>query len=1012
MSSLWWSLGVRFEQPAYLLLLLLVPVVIALSFRSLSGLGPGRRIVALIFRSAVIVVIACALAGLQRVKTTDDLSVAFLLDRSNSMPANHAGSALQFIKATEENMRPDDTLGIVGFSGKSAVLQLPEAGLRIQEVSDPLLADQTNLAAAARLALAMFDETAIRRLVLISDGNENAGEILQEASNFAAAGVPIDVLPVRYTYEREIVLESLRAPAIITGGEATVKQQVILRSTLNEPTSGTIKLYQGNRLVLSKEVRVPPGRSSHPLIVPLSEQAAYPFRAVFEPAERERDTIAANNEGRAFTIVSGPGEILLVTTPENRASSEFMAQQLAREKVDVRIVEAGAQPLTQAELLNVSLVILDNVPADLVPSNEQDALRRYVEDLGGGLVMVGGDESYSAGGWIDSPVEAVMPIEFDVKSKKQIPKGALVLIMHSCEIPQGNYIGERIAIAAVKTLSSRDLIGVLAWDWQGGDKNWTVPLQPAGAKTAAINAIKQMSMGDLPDLTPVVKQAVDALAVRSDAAARHILITSDFDPQFNVRGGEGGRLLQKMKDNNISCSTVSIGWGGHPIDAAKANAIAQGAAKGGKHYAVKDFSKLPQIFIKEARIVQRSTFYENEEGFVPRITPGAAKVLPGLQTTGVPRLNGYVVTTRKPLADVPLVRDTEEGQDPILAHWQAGLGRTVAFTSGMWPRWGQSWANWDRFGANWAQLIRWAARQGEGSDLDVQAVQDQGQGVIRIRGYDGNTQALRGATMGGEVYRPDGAAVPMTLERIGPGEWEGRFDTDLAGSYIANMMLRLADGSQIPVRSGLSVAYSPEYRELAANVPLLNEIAERTRGRVLTAEQARDVFNRAGLALAETRRPVWEDLIRLMLLLFLLDVAVRRIAITPADVVRRVRQFFRELAGGTPSAEASAATLGSLKGARDQAREALSKRQGEAGRPPDRSARYEPPASDERSREQLSQALGGASELDQPVVSRPTRKPQRVDEGQYTSRLLAAKKRAQQQREQSEQQDEPPADGS
>jgi hypothetical protein len=206
------------------------------------------------------------------------------------------------------------------------------------------------------------------------------------------------------------------------------------------------------------------------------------------------------------------------------------------------------------------------------------------------------------------------------------------------------------------------------------------------------------------------------------------------------------------------------------------------------------------------------------------------------------------------------------------------------------------------------------------------------------------------------------------------------------------------------LQTGVSVAYSPEYRELATNLPLLTRIADRTNGRVLDEDSATQIFDRAGLPLAETRRPIWEDLLRLMLLLFLLDVAVRRIAITPQDIATKFRNFMRDIAGSRPQPDEAAAVLSNLKGARQQTRTGLTGRS-ETGPTPARDARYEAPKSDEQVSEELSQALGGASEVDQPVVARPTRKQPRVDEGQYTSRLLAAKKRAREQRDQNQDDD-------
>jgi len=237
--------------------------------------------------------------------------------------------------------------------------------------------------------------------------------------------------------------------------------------------------------------------------------------------------------------------------------------------------------------------------------------------------------------------------------------------------------------------------------------------------------------------------------------------------------------------------------------------------------------------------------------------------------------------------------------------------------------------------------------------------------------------------------------------QTGPGRYEGEFDARQAGSYILNLAYRMGTGSEASsgsLQTGLSIAYSPEFRELQANEPLLSQLADRTGGRVVESDQAEKVFDPAGLPKAESRAAVWETLIKLMLLLFLLDVAVRRVAINPAELARKARAFIGDLAGRRRPAEASAAVLSTLKGTRERLREDMQQRApaSEVGTPPDRSARYEAPVPDSKVTEELSKALGGASEheVEAPVVARPTRKKPAASEADYTSRLLRAKRRA------------------
>jgi uncharacterized membrane protein len=850
------------------------------------------------------------------------------------------------------------------------------------------------------MSMALFPSDAAKRLVLLSDGNENVGQLLDEADWYAANHVPIDVLPARYERGDEVVFEQLITPAIAHVDD-TINLQMVLRTRQQsgQPVRGRLQLYHNDRLVplggdAGGEITLEPGLERIQVPVPLKAAGAHRFRAVFQPSDPDADMLIANNTGEAFTIVSGQSRILIVTTAVNAKSAEILADALRSENLEceVQVLENDERPLDALRLLDYSLVILSNVPANQIVEAEQDALSSYVRDSGGGLVMVGGDESFGAGGWMGSTVEEVMPVSFDVKSKKQIPKGALVLVMHACEIPQGNYWGERVAVAAVKTLSRFDLAGVLSYQWDANKGFWVAPLQQVGDKRRIIQQILNMQMGDMPDLDQVMRPGVEQLIARRDAAARHMIVISDFDPRAPQPD-----LLKLMKEHKISASTVAIGYGGHPIDETKARNIAN--TTGGKFYRTNNFSELPQIFIKESRIVRRALI--NENPFRPILKSTLSEVVTGLAGDALPQLGGYVVTTIKPLAQMPLIRRTSESEDPLLAYWQVGLGRTVAFTSGMWDRWGPEWASWPKFSKLWSQIVRWAARQSEEARFDVSTSFKDGKGKIRITALDQEASAVDFLNIHGNLVKPNYESEPVRLIQTGPGEYEAEFDARLPGNYIINAIYTDSSGGEQPVvrqlQTGLSVPYSPEYREMKPNMPLLTELAERTGGRVLTPEQATSVFDRGSLPRAETRRTIWEDLVRLMLLLFLIDVAVRRIAISPVDVYRRARKWLSEKAGSGGPVAASEAALSALKATRERVRDGMQTPEQaptEAGVAPDRSARYEPPTTEQKATDDLNKALGGASETDAPVVSRPTRKQTPTTETDYTSRLLRAKRRA------------------
>ncbi|GAI26378.1 unnamed protein product, partial [marine sediment metagenome] len=245
---------------------------------------------------------------------------------------------------------------------------------------------------------------------------------------------------------------------------------------------------------IAASVDLKPGTNVKTVSLPVGTRGMHEFEAVFVPDDPEDDRISQNNHVTALTFVAGPGHVLVVDA--DGSAGMALTRILQNCNIDTRYCPVAEIPDSLARLMDTDSIILTNTDCSNFTYQQQEMFCRYVTELGGGLIMVGGPESFGAGGWIGSPVAEILPVDLDPPQKKQLPKGALVLIMHSCEMPQGNLWGERIAIAAIKTLSRLDLVGILAYNWQGSG-DWVFPLSAVGDKQAVISAIKQMQIGDM-----------------------------------------------------------------------------------------------------------------------------------------------------------------------------------------------------------------------------------------------------------------------------------------------------------------------------------------------------------------------------------------------------------------------------------------------------------------------------------------------------------------------------------
>ncbi len=869
------TLPFEFNEPVWLWVCLLVPLLLVTSRRSLAGLDPVRRYAALLLRSALVIVLACCLAGLQRVQRNDDLTVMFLMDRSHSVQAMQDEQE-HFMREASKDLPADDRVGVIDFARHAFLEQQPlKGGYVIPAGRFPIMqgTDRTDVASAMRLAMAMFPHDTAKRMVLLSDGNDNMGNLLEEARRAAADGIPVDIVPLRYRHKNEVYFERVIAPTHAQKGEQIPVRMVV---HTDRATSGTLLLYvNGQLLTLPEEstrLSLHAGDNTFVVTIPVLTTGAQTFEAVFRPDDVEQDTIALNNSASAFTFVSGPSRVLLITS--NADSDRVLANALESEGVGVELRDVS--DLGQFDLLQMvsyTSIILSNVSASNFTDDQQRDLVTYVKDMGSGLIMLGGDESFGAGGWIGSPVAEIMPVSFEIKHKRVIPRGALVIISHSCEIPRGNFWGKEMAKRSVDTISSQDYVGVLAYTYSPGGENWEVPLDLATNKAAVKAKIDRMQIGDMPDFGATMTMALRELTVGrgKDAAQKHVIILSDGDAS-----APSNSLVQDFVRNKITVSTIAIGWGGHVMQATLRDIAKK---TGGKFYAARNPKQLPQIFSKESKVIKRPLIVDAP--FQPAVLDAHSELLAGVDGSSLPALGGMVLTSPKdsPNVIIPLIRPTDDGEDPVLAHWQYELGKTVAFTSGQWEVWGGEWTSWSKYAKFWAQVVRWTMRQDLPANFDTYTRIDGDTARIVIDALDKDASYLNNLQLSTRVINPNGVTLPVKFVQTGPGKYEASVPVDQAGQYLANVQIRHNEKYLGTLRTGVTVPFSPEYRDLVPNEAMLRQVSEITNGRWLNEIPEEAGVFKHDLPPSESKRPAWDwALAWLLLPIFLLDVSVRRLA--------------------------------------------------------------------------------------------------------------------------------------
>ncbi|MCG8449749.1 MAG: VWA domain-containing protein, partial [Pirellulales bacterium] len=520
-----------FDSAGYLLLLVLLPLMWWLSYRSLSGLGKWRRLVVLTLRSVVLTIIVLALADMQYQRRSDQLTVIYLLDQSLSIPTDQRQAMVDYVNdSIEQHFHQDDQdrYAVIVF-GRNASVEMPLVNVkiplssRIETVLDP---EYTDIATAIQRAQAMFPHDSAKRIVLVTDGNQNLADAPREARSAAASGVSIDVVPVVLAARSEVAVEKVDVPASARRGQP-FELRVVLRNDAPEGSEQTVagklrmvrKAGDNEQTIVVQDVEIPPGKRVFTIPEEIYQPDFYTYEAHFTPEDAAADGMTQNNLASAFTHVRGKGNVLLIENWDKQGEFDYLVDRLRQEEIAVDVRSSDRLFVSLAELQRYDSIVLANVSSstgttgDNVSSFSDEQIQilvRNTREMGCGLVMMGGPDTYGAGGWTNTELEKAMPVDFEIKSAKVIPVGALVLMMHAGEMPKANFWQKKIAAASIKMLGSRDYCGLIQWN---GTDQWLWGQSRGGLITVGPNRkmmlarVDQMMIGDMPAFDPAMKMA-------------------------------------------------------------------------------------------------------------------------------------------------------------------------------------------------------------------------------------------------------------------------------------------------------------------------------------------------------------------------------------------------------------------------------------------------------------------------------------------------------------------------
>ena len=860
-------MSLEFLRPRALLLLPLALAAVIVIARLRRRAGIKRRL-ALIARILMVALCVLALAGPSILLPGGNSAVWLLADASDSARALQEDMTAALRLALDHKNASLDA-GVIAF-GANAMVEAPlSAQPAYHGVRTAVDGRDTDLAGALTLAGALLPSDAGGRIAVLSDGL--TGDVTAAARQLSQRGIPVDVLPFAPETVPDAQVTQVSLPGHVYEGQAFT---VTVRVDAALDTTATLVLSQDRTPVDTRQVTLRRGENTFVFrdVARTSGVVTYEARLLAAGDERVQ-----NDSLGAYVTVQGAPRVLLIEGKSGEGSE--MAALLSAAGMRTETVQATQMSDAAEDYLAYDAAVLVNVDHDSASAAQWQALSQAVRRLGRGLAVIGGDSSYALGGYRGTELEEMLPVTIDVRSKLDLPSLALMLVIDkSGSMSEGMFgttrleLAKEAAMRACEVLTENDQVGVIAFD---DTAKWVSPLAQVTDVAAVQERIGTIRLGGGTAFYTALYESAQALKA-SDAAQKHVIFLSDGDP------GDSGYedVVQEMAENGITLTTVAVGSGANQR---LLRTLAQTGK--GRAYAADEFDNLPKIFTKETYLVSGS--YVQNRTFTPVIVHDSILT----DFPGFPRMTGYLATAEKNLATVELMSDRE---DPILAWWQYGAGRVLAFMGDSRGAWTAELLSWDQAAAFYGGMAAFVLPSGErGGEISAQRTGDSLR-VAYAAPEDGgglNTRVF--------ALLPDGSQAEAALAETGPGEYTGTLPAEQDGVYALRVEQYREDGSLARVmESGVVAGYSREYDlTQLQSTGALEALADLTGGQVFTdpAELLRAPGKRASQRVELTAPLLWA-----LLILLLLDIAQRRLGWDAALEKRLRARAQREPAPADP----------------------------------------------------------------------------------------------------------------
>lgn len=863
------------------------------------------------WRAALLVLAILLLCRPWLIRTSSALGVCVLVDRSESISDDARAKQLEMLEYLRDALQPGDQVSVVSFNDQPYIEQAPGPRLAVRSFENPWSGDATDLAAGLEVALELVGGSANPRIFLLSDGEYTERNPLGEARRARQQGVRIYYRDLRRAELLNLSISDVRLP------DKTLVQEpfrILFHVRSSAETPGRYRLLRNDRVVNEDQnggwQPFQFRRGDNQIVFADVPTAAgiYGYRLEVEATGPDRETVTNDNTAEGFVQVVGERPVLLINST---GDADNVSNVLRAGNLSVHVVAIDNYRFDIRQLEGYKAVVLNNVPILGLARRQIEDLERFATQEGGGLVVCGGNRSFSAGGYYQTAIEPILPVAMEDRQQSKKVATAFSIVLDrsgsmTMTVPSGQTkmaLANRAAAECVRLMSSVDSVSVIAVD---SAAHVVVPQSAVDNPDALISrclSIESMG-GGIFVYTGLV--AAGQQIVRATQLNKHILLFADAADAEEP--GQYRELLQRFRDAGVTVSVVGLGTP-QDSDALFLKDVAERG--GGSVYFTQDAGQLVQFFTADTLTYTRNRFLEEP---VPVSVRAAARTMAPQSGWRDFTSAGYNLLFARPDASVAL-QSADEDRAPLLAFWQRGLGRVVALAFD--PN--QAFASHDQFGDILLSAVRWAMGSSVADHLQI-SVDYEGR-FAHVRVEVAPEERERAAAPEMIIFTPSGQSVRQQLHWSAADELSASFK--IAEPGLHRGIVRMG-GEEYKI-GPIARPVSPEFlersdREFGRRV--MDDLARITGGQ--RVQDLNQLLSRT--ALTPAVRPVSQGLWLVFLVLFLFEVAEARFGLlalgtrwtrrTAAGLAARARGHgvtWIARRAGTPAGEAGGAELSAAR---------------------------------------------------------------------------------------------------